>query len=277
MPEPLFIDHPQGRTMLKWHRARAQAGDMEFDPTRILRGMTAGASVEVDLVRHAGGGFAVLHDEVLDRGTTGTGRVDACDAATLRTLFRRDNAGHVTDVRVALLDDLCASLSQVAIPKTALLQLDLKETADTLAPADIDAFIRAVTPVAHVAILSGGDARAVTALAQAVPGLATGHDPCLFGAAEALEESRDDAGFVARALAEAKDASMIYLDRRIVAGAHRRGFDMIAAFHAAGKAMDVWTFSGPADLDEVRTVLSLRADQITTDDPAGLLAALNPA
>lgn len=274
MPDPLFIDHAQGRTMLKWHRGRMRATDMEFDPARIVQGMNAGASVEVDLVRHAGGGFAVLHDAVLDRTTTGTGRVADCDAAALRALRRRDNLGTPTDIPVALLSDLCASLR----PATgALLQLDLKEAAQSIAKSDIFAFSSAVSPIANAAILSGGDPLAVAMLAEAVPGLATGHDPCLNGTVEALAASGDDAGFVARALADAGRARMIYLDRRIVSNAWVRGFDMVAPFQAAGKAVDVWTFRGPQDLDEVRLALRLGADQITTDDPEGLLQALSPA
>ena len=61
------------RTFLKWHRARRFGSDPVFTGRRIIEGMTAGASVEVDLVIHGSDGFAVLHDLALDAETTGNG------------------------------------------------------------------------------------------------------------------------------------------------------------------------------------------------------------
>ena len=62
--------------------------------------MTAGASVEVDLVVHADDGFAVLHDLSLDRETTGKRARAQAPAATLRALQLRDNAGNPIEDRV---------------------------------------------------------------------------------------------------------------------------------------------------------------------------------
>ena len=73
MADGIAIVRDGHRTLLKWHRARKQAGDLPFTGERILEGLRLGASVEVDLVKHADGGFAVLHDFSLDRATTGTG------------------------------------------------------------------------------------------------------------------------------------------------------------------------------------------------------------
>ncbi|WP_226629035.1 glycerophosphodiester phosphodiesterase [Alloyangia pacifica] len=275
-PAPTAIAHAAGRTWLKWHRGRRRFADFEFDPQRIREGMRLGASVEIDLRRHAGGGFAVLHDETLDRGTTGRGPVALASAETLRALHHRANDGTATDVPVALLGDLCRDLAAAPIGEGALLQLDLKEDSSTLTNSDIDAFARDVAPVQRHVILSGGDARAVRRLAAALPQMQTGHDPCHFGAREALELSGDDSGFVARALAEAGTARMIYLDIRLIMDALSRGFDMIAAFHAAGRRIDAYTVQGvsPDTVDLCRRLMALGIDQITTDDPEGLFAAL---
>ncbi|ADO44210.1 conserved hypothetical protein (plasmid) [Ketogulonicigenium vulgare Y25] len=274
MAEPLFIDHAKGRTWLKWHRGRRQAGDMEFAPARILQGMRAGARVEVDLVRHAGGGFAVLHDETLDRGTDGTGRVDQASADQIRALRRRDDAGGVTDVGVALLGDLCAALAG-SLPDTALLQLDMKENADQIGDDDVAAFAAAVQPVARHIIVSGGDAAMVARLQAAAPAVMTGYDPCHFGALTRLRESRDYAGFVAQALADAGQAQMIYLDYHAVLQADYDRFDLIAAFGAAGRRVDAYTLQAvtPQTVAIARHLMALGVDQITTDDPLGLWAA----
>ncbi|MCA0043311.1 glycerophosphodiester phosphodiesterase [Celeribacter litoreus] len=272
---PVTILHPKGRTWLKWHRGRKCASDMEFAPARIIEGMQLGASVEIDLVRHAGGGFAVLHDEILDRATTGSGRVADATADQIRSLTRRDNAGQVTDTPVALLSDLCATLSEMTVGDGALLQLDLKETSKTLTQADVDAFARAVAPVQQHMILSGGDAKAVGLLAEALPKMQVGHDPCHFGMREALALSGDDVSFVSHAMSEAGRARVIYLDIRLILDALSRDFDMIAAFHAEGCRIDAYTVQSttPETVALCKRLMDLGVDQITTDNPEGLFAA----
>ena len=65
---------------------------------------------------------------------------------------------------------------------------------------------------------------------------------------------------------------MIYLEYRLVLFAIEHGFDLVAAFHAAGKTIDAYTLNAAnrktAAIAE--TLLAFRVDQITTDDPVGL-------
>lgn len=266
------------RTWLKWHRARKVAGDLPFTDRRILEGMRLGASVEVDLVRHADHGFAVLHDFSLDRDTTGRGLAAQTPAVVLRGLFLKDATGHATPYHPMLLEDLCALLvtGQDVSPE-AVLQLDLKEEDPAvLGPAEVTAFATAVAPVARHFILSGGSAETVALLARAVPGLATGYDPCSEAAIAALQEDENFADFVAGAVVAAPEARMIYLDHRLVLWAADLGFDLVAAFHAAGRTIDAYTLNetNPTTVAEAERLLALEVDQITTDDPAGLEAAL---
>ena len=275
MPDAIAIVQGGHRTLLKWHRARRRAGDPAFTPRRIREGMTLGASVEVDLVAHAGDGFAVLHDMTLDGATTGKGPVRAASAAELRTLRLRDPGGRPIADRVLLLEDLAALLGEGGVHPDALLQLDYKEENPPLSPTALAAFARAVAPVARHGILSSGDAGAVRALAASAPGLRIGYDPCHDGAIERLRASRDYGGFVAEALA-ALPAETIYLDHALVLFAAGDGFDLVAAFHAAGRRVDAYTIRGAdaAGLAAARRLLALRVDQITTDDAEGLAAAL---
>ncbi|MDB5536345.1 MAG: glycerophosphodiester phosphodiesterase, partial [Devosia sp.] len=50
----------------------------------------------------------------------------------------------------------------------------------------------------------------------------------------------------------------------------------IAAFHAHGRRIDAYTIqrSDPESVASVERLLALKVDQITTDDPEGLAAAL---
>lgn len=276
VPPPVAIERAGRRTLLKWHRARRRAGDPAFTGRRILEGMAAGASLEVDLVLHADDGFAVLHDLELDRATTGHGPVRAATAASLRGLRLRDEAGAPLADPPMLLEDLARLIARAGAGPGTLLQLDYKEDAAALTPGAVATFAAALRDIAPSCILSSGDAAAVRRLAAGVPGLRIGHDPCHMGAIERLEASRAYPGFVAGALAEAPEAELFYLDHQLILFAAADGFDLVAAFHAAGRRVDAYTLQStdPASLATAERLLALAVDQITTDDPEGLCAAL---
>jgi glycerophosphoryl diester phosphodiesterase len=277
MPDGIAVSRPGHTTWLKWHRARKTAGDLPFTAARILEGLRLGASVEVDLVRHAGGGFAVLHDFFLDRATTGKGRVADTPPDTLRTLFLRDGNGNPTVHHPMLFEDLCALIAAgQGIAPAAVLQLDLKEDAAALTEAVVASFAGSANPVARHFILSGGHPDAIRRLADAVPDLPLGFDPCHEGAIDRLLRTRDFAGFVVGAVAQFPRAKMIYLEHRLVLFAAEHGVDLIGAFHAAGRRVDAYTLTSTdaAAVATAQRLLDLGADQITTDDPVGLEQAL---
>lgn len=271
---PLYIDFDGHRTMLKWHRGRRRADDPAFTATRIVEGMRHGASIEVDLVIHADRGFAILHDRVVDHATTGTGVISALPAAYLRGLSLRDNQGKALREPVLLLEDLTELFSTVDIAPTSILQLDVKEDDAALDPRAVDTFARSVEPLASHFILSCGDAAAVARLTSVAPGIRVGYDPCHHGAADAAIRSGEFDGFVARALSASPDAEMIYLENRLILAADRRGHDLVGAFHRHDRLVDGYTVTriGPRAVPEIKRLLELRVDQITTDDPEGLAA-----
>jgi hypothetical protein len=125
-------------------------------------------------------------------------------------------------------------------------------------------------------ILSSGEAEAVRLLTEATPGLHVGYDPCHNHALERLGRSRDFAGFVAEAVADAPKAEMIYLAWPVVLEADAAGYDIVAAFKAQGRRIDAYTLtdSGPSSVATAERLLALRVDQITTDDAEGLAVAL---
>lgn len=277
MSDPVSVTRNGHRTYFKWHRARRRAADPVFTGRRILEGMALGASVEVDLVVHGSNGFAVLHNhDSLAAETTGIGPARLQTGDEIRLLHLRGNDGEPIADHVMLLEDLCALL-QARPPATgALLQLDFKENQGPLDPATVAAFNAAVAPVAASMILSSGEAHSVAALAANTPGLHIGHDPCHQGALERLAETRDFAGFVARAVADAPDAEMIYLAYPMILAAGDAGIDVVDMFHAANRRVDAYTLK-TTDADTLviaQRLLSLKVDQITTDDAEGLAALL---
>lgn len=279
MRDPVSVTRDGHRTFLKWHRARRRTNDPVFTGARIVEGMQLGASVEVDLVVHGGNGFAVLHDHAdIARETTGRGPARAYNAAQLRALNLRGNGGEPIGDKVMLLEDLCALLAKAPLRSDALLQLDYKEKQGPLSAGTIAAFARSVGPVAGNMILSSGEADAVRLLSKATPGLRVGHDPCHGDAVRQLAETRDFTGFVSGALADSPEAEMIYLAYPVVLGAADAGFDLIGAFQAQRCRIDAYTLkdSGPPSVAIAERLLALKVDQITTDDPEGLAAALSP-
>jgi glycerophosphoryl diester phosphodiesterase len=276
MSDPVSVTRNGHRTFFKWHRARRRASDPVFTGRRILEGMALGASVEVDLVVHANG-FAVLHDHTsIARETTGQGPAKNLTGTEMRALRLRDNDGAPIDDRVMLLEDLCELLRAKPPARGAMLQLDFKEDQGPLDAETIAAFRASVTPLAPNMILSSGEAESVAALAANVPGLHIGHDPCHKGALERLAETRDFAGFVRTAIGDAPRAEMIYLAYPMVLAAGDAGIDVVAMFHAANRKVDAYTLktSDAQTLVIAQRLLSLKVDQITTDDAEGLAALL---
>lgn len=263
------------KTFLKWHRARKRYDDTVFTGSRIVEGMRLGASVEVDLQRHGNGGFAILHDLMLDRETSGTGPVVALGVNELRNLKLRDNDGHVGPEPLMLLEDLTALLADQPPDPDARLQLDLKNGADELEQRDVEAFMDAVLPVADHIVLSGGDAEAVSRLADGVADLNVGFDPCYDAQLLDLAKRKARDRFVEEVISAIPRAGMIYLHHRLVCDVADEGFDLIGAFHSEGKTIDAYTIgrATPETLPILHRLIQLGVDQITTDDPEGVAAA----
>jgi len=272
---PISVTRNGHRTFFKWHRGRRRLDDPVFTGRRIIEGMRAGASVEVDLVVHADGGMAVLHNLSLERETTGSGLVAETPAAVLRELNLRDNDGRPIADRVMLLNDLAALIARDGAHPDALLQLDYKQDATVLTPDVVRNFAEALGPVAGHFIVSSGDAESVRLLTGAVPGIHVGYDPCHDGAIERLMETRDYAEFVAGAVAASPHSELDYLAWELVLEADKDGFDIIGAFHAHGRRIDAYTIRriDAQTLPVIERLLALRVDQITTDDPEGMAAA----
>lgn len=276
MADPISITRNGHRTFFKWHRGRRRAADPVFTGKRILEGMALGASTEVDLVVTGDRGFAVLHDKTLDRETTGTGAVVAARDDAIRQLQLRGNDGAPIEDRVMLLEDLCRLMASGRVHPEALLQLDYKEDLAALDARTLERFAESVTPVAGNVILSSGDAAAVDLLHKAVPGMRVGFDASVEANVDAARASGDYARFVREAIEASPASEMIYLYWEIILWFADDGFDLIGAFHEAGRRIDAWTIREVTaeSVAAVERLLSLKVDQITTDDPEGLAAAL---
>ncbi|MFM9402026.1 glycerophosphodiester phosphodiesterase family protein [Myroides odoratimimus] len=72
--------------------------------------------VEIDVRRTRDGEFILLHDNTLDRTTTGKGKVEEWSLSEIQQLFLRDGAGHATGHRIPTLKEaLMTSKDRVLI------------------------------------------------------------------------------------------------------------------------------------------------------------------
>jgi len=259
--------HADGRrVLLKWHKLRRAPHEPPFAIANLPAGLALGASMEIDIRLLADGHWVCLHDDVLDDETDGSGPVASADTTTIGGLRI---AG--ADFAPPLLSDMTAAL--MAAPDTgALFQLDLKEPAATLTEAGVTAFAAAVGPVAHRCLLSGADFAAVSRLAEGVEGLRIGFDPCDMAETRDFATRQEIEAFVAEVFAIAPEADAFYLDHRFVDAALAFGINPVAPLKRNGAAVDVWTLD--PDKRDVRRhleqAITAGADQITTNDPAGL-------
>lgn len=265
--EGVCIDGPKHQIMLKWHRLRLVAGDTDFTMARLRQGIDAGASLEIDLRRHAEHGFVCLHDAVLDSETSGSGDIHSAGVAALRRLRLREHDGSVGDEPLLLLEDLVAVLAAGGHP-SALVQFDLKEYLRDLDALTISGFAELVTPVCDRVVLSGDDWEAVKALGARLPVMRLGFDPSDLPEARNLTTTEDFARFARFTLSTAPEATFIYLEYHLVIDAIAAGFDLVGALQAGNRMVDAWTLdlNSSADLKALAVLIDSGVDQISSND-----------
>jgi glycerophosphoryl diester phosphodiesterase len=116
-------------TLVSGHRGGPEPGFPENAVETFANTLSQGPFLlEVDVRRTADGVFVLMHDETLERTTTGTGRVDETDWAAMQTYRLIDNDGAVTAFRPPSLSEALAWAEG-----RAMLQLDVKSGVDIAA------------------------------------------------------------------------------------------------------------------------------------------------
>jgi glycerophosphoryl diester phosphodiesterase len=125
-----------GITLVSGHRGGPEPGFPENAIETFANTLHHGPfMLEVDVRRTADGVYVLMHDETLERTTTGTGRLDETSWAELQTYRLVDNDGAVTAFRAPSLAEALAWARG-----RALLQLDVKDGVDI---ADLTRFVAA--------------------------------------------------------------------------------------------------------------------------------------
>lgn len=255
---------------LKWHMLRRRRDDPAFLRRNLLAGLEAGAALEVDLVLTADGHFVCLHDLTLDAETTGSGPVASATRTELERLRQRGPDGAILEDPPLLLDEVVAAVARHRRPDGGLMQLDMKDPPERLDNAA--ARLRElVGRHAHHFIAGSTDAVFLDRLRIAFPELTRGFDPlALYGFGDEIPADR--VGFVRIAgemVRLAPDAAIFYLQTDLILAGLRAGVDLVTAAHGTGAEVDAWTIDTtlPTVRDDLRTLLDLGVDQITTNEP----------
>lgn len=112
-----------GTGLVSAHRGQSEPTAAENAIGSFARTLAAGPIlIELDVRKTADGVLVLMHDETLDRTTTGTGPVSARSFAEVRALTLRDDAGRLTGERVPTF----AEALDWARRSGAMLQVDVK-------------------------------------------------------------------------------------------------------------------------------------------------------
>ena len=150
-----------GQTLVSAHRGGPTPGLPENAiPTMEALLMAAPAIMEVDVGQSADGVLFLLHDDRLDRTTTGTGEAAAQEWAALSQLKLKDNWGWVTPYAIPRLDAALAWAKGRTV-----LQIDFKRSADV---GKVVAAIRAAG-MANSVVLIAYSVEQAAALHRAAP------------------------------------------------------------------------------------------------------------
>ncbi len=270
-PRPLAITVAGRRLVLKWHRTRLSAQHGSFVPETIMAGLRAGAALEVDLRPLADGQFALLHDDLLDRETTGEGPVREITTAELRRLSMRAPDGTPEPRTPLTFDDLSMLIARMATGD-ALVHLDVKASADALTDEHITRFRRLAKPIEHRLEVGGRDWASVSRLTDGTGRMARGFDPTY----EILNHPELDKRAFARLLSELREATKgadtYYLHHATIAMWLAAGINPVAVLKKNGAKAEAWTID--LGLPNVRDLVVLLAragvDRLITDDAVGL-------
>ena len=251
---------------------RRRSSDPPFLRENLVAALQAGAACEVDIAFTADGHALCVHDQTLDRETSGRGLVAVAMRAQVERLFQRDGNGQVLGSAPLFLDEIVATVRRIGAAAPAVVQLDIKSPAAALDTIRLARFADVLGASAADFIVSGYEWLAVQRISAMVPALRAGFDPLLFYPRSCALDATAFHALAARTLATAPGASIYYLEARLVLAALDCGVDLVAAVTGTGAQVDAWTINAnrPNLRQDLRRLLDAGCHQITTNDPEEL-------
>ena len=260
------------RPRLKWHMLRRHKSDAAFLRENLALALHSGAACEVDIVFTADGHALCLHDDTLDRETTGHGRVADATRAAIERCRQRGPDGAALDSAPLFLDEVAAAVAALGVAAPASVQLDVKAPAHALTQAALDRLACVLRGRADAFIASAYAWETVKCLVAAVPGLHAGFDPLACYSSAFPVDAEGFRGIAAFTLATAPKASIYYLEARLILAALAHDVDLVREMTGGGAQVDAWTIDAdhPHLRDVLRRLIDAGCHQITSNDPEHL-------
>ena len=254
---------------LKWHMLRRRKSDPGHFRANLEQALRVGAACEVDLHFTADGHAFCLHDDTLDRETTGQGPAASRTRAEIGRLFQRAADGTPLDSRPLFLDEIVEAIGRFGRPDGGLVQLDMKAPVDGLDVAGLKRMAGVIGRTAPRFIAGACNWRMPTLLAGAIPGMKAGFDPLDDYPRSLPPDGPAYRALGERTLATAPDAAIFYLEARLVLGGLAAGVNLIEMTARNGAEIDVWTIDAawPNLRANLETLVRAGAHQVTSNDP----------
>lgn len=258
--------------------------------------------IEVDITALADGDYLLVHDEVLDSETTGSGAVAASTAEGARTLCFKG-----TEVRVPLLSEVVRLFADYPQTSTRI-QLDFKSVFPFPTDEPIERLTRLIAPLGERVIVSSGADWQLRKMRRYAAWLDLGLDvhfyidwrePGEYVDPRQIPKQLGAYGYWDdHALARAKvwrtadyladkcgqliglvpRLSTFYISHKLLAQSLDDGFNWAEMLHAHGITLDAWTLDvgvgKPRSEANAVRLLAAGVDQFTTNTPAALAALL---
>lgn len=260
---------------LKWHMLRRRRSDPGHLRANLEQALLAAAACEVDIHFTADGHAFCLHDDTLDRETTGQGPASARSRAEIERLFQRAADGTRLSSRPLFLDEVVEAVTRFGRPGGGLVQLDAKAPVAELDEAGLRRMAAVIGATAPRFIAGACDWRMPQRLAAAIPGMKAGFDPLDDYPRSLPPDAESYRALGERTLATAPDAAMFYLEARLVLGGLAMGVNLVERVACNGAEIDVWTVDAnrPNLRADLEHLVRAGAHQVTSND-SDILAPL---
>ena len=255
--------------------------------------------VEIDACALANDDYLLVHDDVLEPETTGSGPVSACSAAQARQLSIRAN-GAATPYQVPLLSDVVRLFRQYG--GSSRLQIDYKNVIPFPNDEPLRRLIDLIEPLGERVIVSSIADWQLRKLHALAPALALGFDIQFYLDWRPTHESPDPRAYprhlgvygywddhplatqriwsTAEYLADrcgmlsglVPGCHTFYVQHHLLVQSLDDGFNWAAALHQIGVQLDAWTLDAGDALAEANAqrLLAAGVDQFTTNTPLAL-------
>jgi glycerophosphoryl diester phosphodiesterase len=254
---------------LKWHMLRRRKSDPGHLRANLEAALLAGAACEVDLHFTADGHAFCLHDDTVDRETTGTGPAALLRRSDVERLRQRDGDGVALESAPLFLDEVADMVRRHGRSDGGLVQLDVKASLDALGACGLERMSDAIGRAASRFVAGASDWRTPTRMAEAIGGVRRGFDPLDFYPRSMPHGAEAFRALGRRMMETAPDADIYYLEAKLVRAGLRTGINLVEIARRDGAEVDVWTIDAdrPALREELAEMIHAGCTQVTSNDP----------